>query len=107
MSDQIQEHKPQILSPQAITEGGYTFLKRALRTAVEDEEQTVVVDSGGLLLTYVHNPHNETFMDGIRSIEGEDPDSLEAFKGVAGQYFIKKGLAELAEESRHVIVPEM
>lgn len=78
-------------------------MKRALRTALEDPEQTVIVSTGRLLITYSPNVPGEpeqTFMDGVRAIEGDDPETLAAFQGVAGQYLVQKGLAELADEAK-------
>ena len=95
-----EEYEPPVVSRKAFDEGGFTFLKRALKTALADERGQVVIDSGELKLTFVHNPANRTFMDGIRGIEGDAPESLEAFRRVASQYVIEQGLAELATERR-------
>ena len=100
MMDQSAEHQPQVISIELFVEGGFTFLRRALRTALADDTGEVIIDTHGLKLTYRHGPDNVTFLDGITSVVGESPVAYEKFAGVAGQYLVQQGLAELAEEAR-------
>jgi hypothetical protein len=89
--------QPSVVS-RALGEGGYTFLKRALATALQDQEGAVVVSTGTLELTYVNDPSNITFMDGIRSVRSGSDETLHRFSDVASRYVVEQGLAELAAE---------
>ncbi len=85
---------PNALSREAFTEGGYTFLKRALKQAL-DTDQPVVINSGRNYLQYVYSAGQGNFMEGVTVLQGDDKEALDAFKGVAEKYLVSQGVKEL------------
>lgn len=94
----VDDYKPSVVS-RDLTEGGYTFLKRALKTALADPFGRVVIDAGGLHIEYVHShvagSEQASFMDGVQGVEGNNEESLARFRDVASRYSVAQGLYEL------------
>ena len=91
------EKEPQSKYPNALSlnplEGGYTFLHRVFRTQFETN-QPVVIDSGGLYIQYKFEPHHKTFAEGLRVLEGDNPESWDAFMRVANNFSLDMAFQE-------------
>ncbi len=96
-TEEAKSKYPEALSRRAFSEGGYTFLKRVLQQAIETGKP-VVINTGKNYLEYTYTEGQESFMDGIKVLEGEDSRALEAFKGVADSYVVSQGVQEIKEE---------
>ena len=74
-------------------------MKRVLKQVLENGKP-VIINSGRNYLRYEYSPDQETFMDGIKVLEGDDAHSLEAFRGVADTYKVQQGIEEFERESK-------
>lgn len=72
--------KQPIVLSRNFQEGGYTFLHRVFKTT-RNENEPVIIDSGGNKIRYEYSPEHKTFLEGISVVEG-DPTG-EAYKRFA------------------------
>lgn len=87
------------ISRDTFTEGGYSFLKRALKQNL-DTKEPVIINSGDAYWSYNYSPGHKTFLDGCQIISGsEDSRAVAAFQEVAKSYLVEKGLKEIKNEA--------
>lgn len=95
----IQNEQPEISAkfPNAFsrkfTEGGYTFLHRVFRAHFATR-QPVVIDSGGLYIQYAFQPDHNTFVEGLKILEGNNPETWEAFMSCARNFSLNTAFQE-------------
>lgn len=80
------EEKEPIILSRNLQEGGYTFLHRVFRTT-RNENEPVIIDSGGNKIRYEYKPEHKTFMEGISVIDGDSTgEAFGRFAEVAGSF---------------------
>lgn len=80
-------------------EGGYAFLKRALRQALETG-MPVVINTGRNYLQYEFKDDQRSFWDGVTVLEDVDDGALDTFRGTAENYMVEQGLTELRDADK-------
>jgi len=88
---------PETLS-RSFGEGGYTFLKRVVETAIK-AGSPVQISTGGMILEYTYTP-GKTFLESTKTLSGNDFDSLKTFNEVAASYSVERGVQELLTEQK-------
>ena len=88
-SQNIGKGEPIVLS-RNFQEGGYTFLHRVFKTA-RNENEPVVIDSGGNKIRYEYKKEHNTFMEGVSLIEGDtNGEAYKRFEEVAGGFSLEE-----------------
>lgn len=77
-----------------MSEGGYTFFHRVFREHFATHEP-VVINTGKMYLSYTYKAGDETMLDGITVLEGEDEtETWSAVQSVAGAFDINMAFTE-------------
>ena len=92
---------PSVYDTTGRNEGGFTFLKRMLQTAITTA-QPVIFSDGDRVFEYTHRSTNRQFADGVKQLDKSHPHGLLnlAMDQDMRNYSIALGIMELQREGR-------